>query len=160
MKDVRPLPPGSSRVVPDWEAAGPAAPKRPPAQAVPEPFSVGETEDGVSGAAPGVAHDLVRALTRGDVAPEAQLDLHHQSAEVAAHSVQRFIEASAARRRRCVLLIHGRGNRSGPGGPVLRDVVIKQLRQRPVADRVLAFVSAPPRHGGAGGLLVLLRRKL
>ncbi len=106
-----------------------------------------------------MAHDLIRSLTRGDVAPEAKLDLHHQSAEVAAPSVQRFIEASVARRRRCVLIIHGRGHRSGPAGPVLRDVVVKQLQQRPRADAVLAFVTAPAQHGGAGSLLVLLRRK-
>ncbi len=156
MKDVRPLAPGPSRVVPDWETAGPSAPTRPRATGAKEALHLGE--DGSSGTAAGVAHDLVRALSRGEISPEARLDLHHQSAEVAAHSVQRFVEASVARRRRCVLLIHGQGHRSGPAGPVLRDVVIQQLRQAPTSNAVLAFVSAPAQHGGPGSLLVLLRR--
>lgn len=157
MKDVRPLSPGPTRVVPDWDAAGPSAPSRPRTRAVQTALLV--DDDNASGAAAGVAHDLMRSLSRGDIPPEAQLDLHHQSAEVAANSVQRFVEASVAHRRRCVLLIHGQGHRSGPAGPVLRDVVVQQLRQRPLADVVLAFVASPPQHGGPGSLLVLLRRR-
>jgi DNA-nicking Smr family endonuclease len=64
-----------------------------------------------------------------------------------------------AKGRRCVLLIHGRGLHSGPGGPALRPALVEFLSRRPLAKHVLAFTSAPPRHGGPGALLVLLRRR-
>jgi DNA-nicking Smr family endonuclease len=56
-----------------------------------------------------------------------------------------------------VLLIHGRGLHSGPGGPALRPALVELLCRPPVANRVLAFTSAPPKRGGAGALVVLLR---
>jgi len=105
-----------------------------------------------------VAHDLVRSLARGEIVPEAELNLHHLTADTAAHQAERFIEESVASGRRCVLLIHGRGLHSGPGGPALRPALVEFLCRQPLAQHVLAFTSAPPRHGGAGALLVLLRR--
>jgi len=120
--------------------------------------AVEENGDKLTGAAFGVAHDLLRSLARGEIAPEAELNLHHLSADAAAHQAERFIEQSVAKGRRCVLLIHGRGLHSGPSGPALRPALVEFLCRRPLAKQVLAFTSAPPRHGGAGALLVLLRR--
>ena len=158
MQGVRPLPPGPRRVVPEWQADPPArstpSRSRPPR----ETLQVEENGGKLTGAAFGVAHDLLRSLARGEIAPEAELNLHHLSADAAAHQAERFIEQSVAKGRRCVLLIHGRGLHSGPSGPALRPALVEFLRQRPLAKQVLAFTSAPPRHGGAGALLVLLRR--
>jgi DNA-nicking Smr family endonuclease len=64
-----------------------------------------------------------------------------------------------AKGRRCVLLIHGRGLHSGPSGPALRSALVEYLCHQPLSKHVLAFTSAPPRHGGAGALIVLLRRR-
>ena len=159
MQGVRPLPPGPRRAVPEWQAEPPApaaAPKhRPPREAL----HLDEDGDKLTGAAFGVAHDLVRSLARGEIAPEAELDLHHLSAHAAARQAERFIEQSVAKGRRCVLLVHGRGLHSGPGGPALRSALVEFLCRRPLAKQVLAFTSAPPRHGGTGALLVLLRRR-
>jgi DNA-nicking Smr family endonuclease len=58
-----------------------------------------------------------------------------------------------------VLIIHGRGLHSGPGGPALRPALVELLCARPVARQVLAFASAPSRYGGPGALIVLLRRR-
>ncbi len=158
MQGVRPLPPGPRRAVPEWQE-DPSAPAasarlRPPQDAL----HVDEDGDKLTGAAFGVAHDLVRALARGEIVPQAELNLHHLSAEAAAHQAERFIEQSLAQGRRCVLLIHGRGLHSGLAGPALRPALVESLRRGPVAKQVLAFASAPPRYGGAGALIVLLRR--
>jgi len=159
MQGVRPLPPGPRRVVPEWPEKGPA----PAATARPQPpqeaLHVEEDGDKLTGAAFGVAHDLLRSLARGEIAPEAELNLHHLTADAAAHQAERFIEQAVAKGRRCVLLIHGRGLHSGPTGPALRPALVEFLSRRPLAQHVLAFTSAPPRHGGAGALLVLLRRR-
>jgi DNA-nicking Smr family endonuclease len=157
MKGVRPLPPGPRRIVPEWQAAQPA-PSPPPQRPAQEPLHVDGAGESLSAAAFGVAHDLVRSLARGEIEPEAEADLHHLSADVAAHQAERFIEQSVEKGRRCVLLIHGRGLHSGPSGPALRPALVEFLCRRPLSKHVLAFTSAPPRHGGAGALLVLLRR--
>ena len=159
MQGVRPLPPGPRRAVPDWEAEqpAPAATLRPRSSR--EGLHVDEDGEKLTGAAFGVAHDLVRSLARGEIVPEAELNLHHLTADAAAHQAARFIEQSVAKGRRCVLLIHGRGLHSGPGGPSLRPALVESLSRRPLAEHVLAFTSAPPRHGGPGALLVLLRRR-
>ena len=51
-------------------------------------------------------------------------------------------------------IIHGKGLRSGPRGPVLKQTVNTLLRR---ADAVLAFTSAAARDGGTGATLVLLQ---
>lgn len=155
MQGVRRLPPGRQLAVPDWQAEPPAPPKRRPPR---EALHVDEDGDRLTGAAFGVAHDLVRSLARGEIVPESELDLHHLTADAAAHKAERFIEQSVEKGRRCVLLIHGRGLHSGPSGPALRPALVESLCRRPLAKHVLAFASAPPRHGGPGALIVLLRR--
>ena len=159
MQGVRPLPPGPRRAVPEWPEKSPA----PAATALPRPtreaLHVEKEGDRLTGAAFGVAHDLIRSLARGEIVPEAELNLHHLTADAAAHQAERFIEQSVAKGRRCVLLIHGRGLHSGPSGPALRPALVEFLSRRPLAKHVLAFTSAPPRHGGPGALLVLLRRR-
>jgi len=158
MQGVRPLPPGPRRAVPEWQAGEPTPAIRPGQQSPREALRVNEDGDKLTGAAFGVAHDLVRSLARGEIEPEAELNLHHLTEDAAAHQAEHFIEQSVAKGRRCVLLIHGRGLHSGPGGPALRPALVEVLCRRPVAKQVLAFASAPPCHGGAGALLVLLRR--
>ncbi|MGA7745085.1 MAG: Smr/MutS family protein [Polyangia bacterium] len=158
MQGVRPLPLGPRRAVPDWEAEPPAPTAKQRPRRLREALHVEEDGERLTGAAFGVAHDLVRSLARGEIVPEAELDLHHLTADVAAHQAERFIEQAVAKGRRCVLLIHGRGLHSGPGGPALRPALVEILCRRPLAEQVLAFTSAPPRHGGPGALLLLLRR--
>jgi DNA-nicking Smr family endonuclease len=55
-----------------------------------------------------------------------------------------------------VRIVHGKGWRSGPGGPVLKGLTDHLLRRR--AD-VLAFASARPADGGTGAVLVLLKTR-
>ena len=159
MQGVRPLPPGARRAVPDWQTEPPAPPVPPKQRQSGQSLHVDGEGEQLSAAAFGVAHNLVRSLARGEIEPEAELNLHHLTADAAAHQAERFIEQSVEMGRRCVLLIHGRGLHSGASGPALRPALVELLCGRPVAKHVLAFTSAPPRLGGAGALLVLLRRR-
>jgi DNA-nicking Smr family endonuclease len=54
-----------------------------------------------------------------------------------------------------VRLVHGKGQRSGPRGPVLKNKVNVWLRRR---SDVLAFASTPPVDGGTGAIYILLAR--
>jgi DNA-nicking Smr family endonuclease len=79
--------------------------------------------------------------------------------DAAARALQSFVTTSRATGARSLLVITGRGLRSGVDGPVVKERVIAALASPPLAGAVLAFSTAPPSLGGAGALLVLLRRR-
>jgi len=95
-------------------------------------------------------------LRRGEFAVEAEVDLHGMRLAEARSELKAFLHECMARQLRCVRIIHGKGARSGPDGPILKPSVHHWLTRW---DPVLAFVSAQPRHGGSGAVYVLLKRK-
>ncbi len=101
----------------------------------------------------GLTERAFRSLCEGRFSMEAELDLHGMSAMQAEVALKAFITESAARGLGCVRIIHGKGARSGPEGPVLKQLVQHHL---PRWNPVLAFVTARPRHGGHGACYVLL----
>jgi DNA-nicking Smr family endonuclease len=103
---------------------------------------------------PGVREQVLRRLRRGQYPIEAQLDLHGLHQAAARDLLAGFIASSRDAGRRCVRIIHGKGYRSGPRGPVLKSAVNAWLRRHP---DVMAFASARPLDGGAGALYALLR---
>ena len=102
----------------------------------------------------GVPETVLRRLRRGDYRIEAEIDLHGMTVAVARAQLRKFLLASLAHRRQCLRIVHGKGLRSGPRGPVVRNAALGLLRR---SDRVLAFTSAAMRDGGTGATLVLLR---
>ncbi|HEY5624260.1 MAG TPA: Smr/MutS family protein [Gammaproteobacteria bacterium] len=104
----------------------------------------------------GVAENRFRQLRRGRFSIEAEADLHGLTVSEAKLLLREFICESALDGLGCVRVIHGKGLRSGPGGPVLKSNVHRWLSQW---DEVLAYVTARARDGGSGALYVLLRRR-
>jgi len=102
---------------------------------------------------PGLRDDVLRRLRRGEFAVEAEIDLHGLGRHAAHEAVRAFVSEAIARRLRCVRVIHGKGLRSGPSGPVLKHVVNHWLAR---IDDVVAFASARPVDGGTGAVVVLL----
>jgi DNA-nicking Smr family endonuclease len=113
------------------------------------------TGDHLSFRRPTVREDVLRRLKRGQFAVEAEIDLHGLGREAAHEALRRFLHDSVVRGLRCVRVIHGKGLRSGPGGPVLKPVVDHWLRK---VENVVAFASARPVDGGTGAVYVLLRK--
>ncbi len=115
---------------------------------------IGERHEGI---APGVDHGLLRKLRNGEIRPDAKLDLHGFDAVSARRRVhEKLIEAREAGSR-CVLVIHGKGNRSA-AGPVLKDALLIWLAEPTLAPFVQAFASATGGDGGVGATYVLLKR--
>ena len=98
---------------------------------------------------------LLRRLRRGEFAVEGELDLHGLNSLQARESLRIFIRDALRHRCHCVRVIHGKGKRSGPRGPVLKHAVNVWLRH---FDQVLAFASARGMDGGTGAIYVLLAR--
>jgi DNA-nicking Smr family endonuclease len=123
------------------------------------PFEIEAVGDAVAGRAADVSAEVLRALRRGDHRPEARLDLHGQTREGALRAVERFVVRSRADGCRAVLVIHGRGQNSEAGEPVLRPALHEWLAGGAAARAgVMAFAPAPARAGGTGATVVLLRR--
>jgi DNA-nicking Smr family endonuclease len=109
---------------------------------------------------PGGDRAWLRDLRRDDVRPESRLDLHGVTGDEADNRVDRFLAAAIRAGVRRVLVIHGRGLRSGPDGPVLPARVKARLAAAAKAGTVLAYATAPARLGGEGATIVLLRRTI
>ena len=114
-----------------------------------------ETGEELTFRRPGISAAVFRQLRRGRYAIKAEIDLHGMTSDQARQELRAFLAESVAARIQCVRIVHGKGLRSGPRGPVLKASVNRWLRQW---DDVLAFVSAPARDGGTGAVYVLLRR--
>ncbi len=105
--------------------------------------------------APGVNRAQVAELKRGRIRPEASIDLHGKTVAEADEALRRFLAESSRVRRRCVLVIHGRGLHSG-GLAVLRDAVIQSLLG-PLSGFVHCLATAAPADGGVGATYVMVR---
>ena len=131
----------------------PAAPKARPREPAPAPSRK---------AAPGTTLDASwdRRLSRGLVQPDATLDLHGHNLATAYALLDDRLERALARGARLLLLITGKP-RSGPGEKrgAIRAAVGDWLAASRHAADIAAVRNAHPRHGGAGALYIVLRRK-
>jgi DNA-nicking Smr family endonuclease len=114
-----------------------------------------ETGDELSYRRDGVAETVVRRLRRGDYRVDREIDLHGLTAREAHAALTAFITSAIALQAHCVRIVHGKGRRSGPRGPVLKNMVSKLLRK---TAAVVAYSSARPADGGTGALYVLLAK--
>ncbi|WP_257456405.1 Smr/MutS family protein [Archangium lipolyticum] len=121
-------------------------------------FDVADSNEFIEGAAPGIDARLLRSLRRGDFSVQARLDLHGMTQTEAREAVDRFLSESRRARKRCVLIVHGRGLNSKDQIPVLKERIAVWLNQKSIGKTVLAFATARPQDGGAGAVYVLLRR--
>ncbi len=160
VRDAAPLHGEPAQSPPAAPVAAPAAslPPGPPATGVaariPPPQPVARRLD------PGGPVDLDRRswlkLRRGSYPIDARLDLHGLTQAEAYARLAAFLATAQARGNRCVLVITGRGLRTGG---TLRAMTPHWLEAAPNRARVLSFVQAQLHHGGDGALYVLLRRR-
>lgn len=115
-----------------------------------------ETGDELSFCRDHVPSRVLQRLRRGEYAVAAEMDLHGMTAIQARAALAEFIKDALLQGQSCVRVVHGKGRRSGPRGPVLKNVVNLWLRQ---CDAVNAFGSARPIDGGSGAVYVLLRTR-
>lgn len=101
-----------------------------------------------------------RRLSRGAVAPDRSLDLHGHDLANAWHLLDQRLEQAIADGARLLLLITGKPPSDGSGkrGRIRAAVGDWLAASRHAAD-IAAVRNAHPRHGGAGALYLVLRRK-
>ncbi len=141
-------------------SSGPAPKQRPARSVAPPAPQSAAIPDGppihgpVLHVRPGLQRQVVRKLKRGGFAVEGSLDLHGLDKTGAGKALERFLHDCVLDGCRCVLVIHGKGNRSAGGHGVLKPYTVNWLKQH---ASVLGFCSTQPRDGGTGSVYVLLR---
>lgn len=118
-------------------------------------ITVRSDENTVEGTRIGFERRL-RELARGLFPVFDTLDLHGMTAEKAEKAVRSFCASARGQVPRTVLIVHGKGIHSPAGQAILRDALTQWLSTAPIAREVLCFVTARPKHGGAGAMYVLL----
>jgi DNA-nicking Smr family endonuclease len=120
------------------------------------PAFVCTDEDGwLAGWRARLGSSAVRGLSKR--APKATLDLHGFTLSDAHRAVMTFVRERRQRGDDVVRLVVGRGTHSEGGVAVLRGALPDWLTGLPIARHVAAFVSAAPRRGGSGAVMVLLQ---
>ena len=167
-RDVTPLPRGvvalEEAAEPEEEAPPPPPPKKvkarvraAPKAAPPSPRPPLPDHDPVTPA--GLDRRTARRLKRGQLPVEARLDLHGRTQEQAHDALRDFIQESRMARRRCVLVITGKGSVASGQGGVLRQMVPRWLNEPALRRHIVAITNAPESSGGAGALYVLLKSR-
>lgn len=113
-----------------------------------------EPDEVLSYKTPGVQPFVFKKLKNGEYIEADFIDLHGKNIEQAYELVRNFIIDSKENSFRCVLIIHGKGHNSKPKANI-KSYVNHWLRQM---EDVLAFHSAPIYKGGAGALMIILKK--
>lgn len=101
----------------------------------------------------GVQDKQIQKLQSGQLPWRAAVDLHGCTLEQAREAVLQLMDEVTRDGVQVAKIVHGKGHVNGQA--LIKTAVNGWLRQ---LHPVLAFVSAPPREGGTGAVLVLLRR--
>ncbi len=151
MRDVAPLPGRPSPPEPRPERGRPAraAGETPAVRSIPPPPLPPLDRNA------GVDRATAERVRRGRYRVEATLDLHGMTQEEAHRALSRFVAASRAGGRRCLLVVTGHGRSSGG---VLKAAVPRWLDEPELRRHLLMIAPARPPDGGHGALYVLLRR--
>lgn len=155
VETVRPLRPPEISAQPEGDPPPPPEPVRKPVRPAPPPppepvKGVGETLDA----------SWDRRLSRGLVQPDSTLDLHGHDLASAYDLLDSRLESAIASGARLLLLITGKppaGDRPGRGR--IRAAVGDWLGASRHAGSIAAVRGAHQRHGGAGALYIILRRR-
>ncbi|MFZ2446906.1 MAG: Smr/MutS family protein [Syntrophobacteraceae bacterium] len=122
------------------------------------PFELSYSDEYIDGAVLGISPEVLKKLRGGYFSYREHLDLHGLNRQQARAETTEFIMRSFAARRRCVLIIPGRGLNSRDKEPVLKNSLVAWLTRAPLKRVVLAFASARSYDGGWGAFYVLLRK--
>ena len=104
-----------------------------------------------------------RKLSTGAVAPDRTIDLHGHTLASAHAMLDHQLDQAIRRGERMILLVTGRPPRKESERPhargAIRAAIGDWLQLSRHTDAIAAVRGAHPRHGGAGALYVILRRR-
>ena len=120
------------------------------------PIDVVVSGEYVEGAPDPRGRRWLEPLRTGQFAVQAHLDLHGLGILDARDQFEKFIRNCLWQAHGCVRIVHGRGQHSADGHPLLKEHVQRWLCSRRMCRHIVAYTSARLRDGGGGALYVLL----
>lgn len=157
LETVRPAP-GRSLPIALPHSRAPVRRATPPVVLAPPPLAKPKPR-----ATPGETLDASwdRQIKNGALVPDRIVDLHGDTLARAHARIDAELAAASAAGDRVILLITGKpgGTRPGEGRGAIRAVVGDWLAASRHAGRIAAVRPAHRRHGGAGALYLILRRR-
>lgn len=160
MGDVEPLDATSARKPQPSERKAEAKIHTKQNKAMPAPIVTIQPEghpELTPGKSAGLDKRNAQRLKRGQLRPEAHIDLHGMTQAEAHTELKGFVAECQMADLRTLLVITGKG--SVKDGGVLRRMVPRWLNQPPLRAMVVAIEQAAPRDGGLGAYYLLLRRR-
>lgn len=104
----------------------------------------------------GIAPDVLKKLSCGQIPINHSIDLHGMTRDQALAALEQTMQSSLQASDRVLCVIHGRGLHSPDGQPVLKNGIYQWLKRGPMSGYILAVTPTPNTAGGS--CLVLLRR--
>jgi len=143
---------GEERAMFEDAVSGHAPVKKPAHGPKPPPAKLDRTSPGLDG-------NTARKLKRGELRPDAKLDLHGLTEAGAHRALCAFVLAAYRRGDRLVLVVTGKGSPDPERARgVLKAMVPRWLDEAPMAKLIADKRWAHIRHGGEGALYVYLRK--
>ena len=121
----------------------------------------------------GIDGNTAERLRRGQLEPQARLDLHGMSERDAHRALVTFVRVASARKLRLLLVVTGKGAGGGRkhdkeepfdlgldmrSRGILRSLTPRWLREPGLAEVIADVREAHRRHGGSGAVYVYLRK--
>lgn len=105
-------------------------------------------------------------LRKGQIEPDAKIDLHGMTEAVAHRTLHSWLAAAQGRGHRLVLVVTGKGNpKNDDNAPwmrtrhgALKEMVPRWLNEPALAALIASVQTAHVKHGGGGALYVWLRK--
>ncbi|HEY1631079.1 MAG TPA: Smr/MutS family protein [Rhizomicrobium sp.] len=115
----------------------------------------------------GIDGGRARDLKKGALEPQARLDLHGMTEQVAHRALTTFLRGAQGRGLRLLLIVTGKGARApedrfemgGEQRGVLKALTPRWLREQDLAGIIADIRPAHRKHGGNGALYVYLRKR-
>jgi DNA-nicking Smr family endonuclease len=101
----------------------------------------------------GIQKKLQRKIRQGQLPIDDRIDLHGYTQKQAIAALGEFFRRAVSAEFKLLVIIHGKGNRSGSEA-ILRPLVRHWLAQQ---SSILGWCPAQPKHGGEGASYVYLR---
>lgn len=145
-------------------AAGPPASVTKPPKSLMKPMTVAEQSTVRPTPVQVLDSSWERRIKRGQLQPDMSIDLHGHTLALAHQRLDRALADAVADGVRILLVIAGKlrdggGSQDRPGRGVIRAEIGHWLDTSPFAADIASVRNAHPRHGGAGAIYVILRRK-
>nr|WP_254447502.1 Smr/MutS family protein [Sphingomonas sp. ID1715] len=149
----------AARQPPDLPLQLPSSPAKAGARESPPPRQKGAGPRPAQGNANTLDGSWDRRLGRGIVQPDFAVDLHGHTLDSAYRTLDAGLDRAIAQGARVLLLVTGKPRAPGSGRGAIRAAVGDWLAASRHADEIAAVRGAHPRHGGAGALYIILKRR-